>query len=113
MNKHTEGKWVAREQENSFTVGQEFFGGKLIAETAPFFSYLGVAAKEVARANARRIAACVNALEGLTTEQIEDGVFQKVREDRDYLAAEVDALTKQRDELLEALAVAVLQGGGM
>lgn len=47
-----------------------------------------------------RARVCVNALEGLTTEQIEDGVFQKMREDRDFLAAEVDALTKQRDELL-------------
>lgn len=86
MSKHTEGKWVVREQETSFTIGQEFFGGKLIAETAPFFSYLGVAAKEVARENARRIAACVNACAGM-----EDP------------AAEIAELKRQRDELLEAL----------
>lgn len=103
MTGHTGGKWVAREQENSFTIGQERDGGKLIAETAPFFSYLGEAAKERVRADALRIAACVNALDGLTTEQIEDGIFQKMREDRDFLAAEVDAMTKQRDELLSAL----------
>ena len=30
--------------------------------------------------SARRIVACVNALEGLTTEQIEEGVFNNVRD---------------------------------
>ena len=50
-----------------------------------------------AEANARRLVACLNACEGISTEALEgDDAPRKLREDRDLLLA-------QRDELLEAL----------
>ncbi len=56
----------------------------------------GAALAATNQGDARRIVACVNELAGLTTEQVEDGVFTKMRDDR-------DSLIKQRDELLAAL----------
>lgn len=70
-----------------------------------------------AEGDARRIVACVNELAELTTEQIEDGAFKKMRDDRDFLRAELEVwknrcikeanhsvrLERERDELLSAL----------
>ena len=47
-------------------------------------------------ANARRLAACWNACNGVSTEHLEDDAVRKLIQDRDLLLA-------QRDELLEAL----------
>lgn len=51
-------------------------------------------------ANARRIVACVNALESLSIEQIEDDAFVKMRTDRDELLARIKTV---RDDLAEAI----------
>ena len=77
----------------------EYYGGHLIAES-------------ITSANARRIAACVNACEGITTERLEDlgRPLMKHLIGCDERAArqvkEAAALTAQRDELLSALKVA-------
>ena len=52
--------------------------------------------QDITEANARRIAACWNACEGLSIEALEDDAPRKLREDRDLILA-------QRNELLAAL----------
>ena len=52
---------------------------------------------DVHEANARRIVACVNACEGISTENLEDNRPVK------WLAQQYNEVIKQRDELLEAL----------
>ena len=52
---------------------------------------------DVHEANARRIVACVNACEGISTENLEDNRPVK------WLAQQYNEVVKQRDELLEAL----------
>lgn len=102
MSEHTKEPWVYDNSDNHSTM---FYSddatGSIIGECAKYM--FAPRPIEERKANARRIVACVNALEGLTTEQIEEGVLQNMREDSDFLAAEVNALTKQRDELLKAL----------
>ena len=61
----------------------EYYGGHLIAES-------------VSPANRRRIIACWNACEGISTEALEDEAPRKLREDRDQILV-------QRNELLELL----------
>ena len=57
----------------------------------------GVRSEENAKENARRIVACVNACEGISTENLEESRPVK------WLAEQYGATIKQRDELLEAL----------
>lgn len=62
----------------------EYYGGHLIGES-------------IIEANARRIVACVNACQGLSTDELEQhGLVSAV-------GYELIELTKQRDELLTAL----------
>ena len=83
----------------------EYYGGHLIAES-------------VTSANARRIAACVNACEGISTDAIETegsavmgwaraaSKLLRLRSSHDELQELHQAIKEQRDELLAALKVA-------
>jgi hypothetical protein len=51
----------------------------------------------IAEANARRIVACVNACEGISTESLESGEARAVRDE----LANIEKLESQRDQLLE------------
>lgn len=55
--------------------------------------------------NARRIVACVNACEGISTEQLDSWLCMSrpIRKSLEELKAEADREGKQRDELLAAL----------
>ena len=55
--------------------------------------------------NARRIVACVNACEGISTEQLDSwlSMSRPIRKSLEELKAEADREAKQCDELLEAL----------
>lgn len=90
MNKHTPEPW--RLYRNDQSVGDDV--GHAVCDVWPRGD--DQMASEEGKANARRIVACVNELAGLTTEQIEDGAFAKMRDDRDFLL-------KQRAELLSAM----------
>lgn len=86
MSKHTKEPWNGKPLNVCF-VEFEKLG---IAVTIPQYS------DEEAKANARRIVACVNACKGLDTEGLErNGLVSAV-------GYELIGLTKQRDELLAA-----------
>jgi len=84
MSEHTNGPWIANCPR-----------GMIVSMSEDATGECSVICSWLSDSNARRIAACVNALEGLTTEQIEDGAFQKMREDRDFLAAELYKATQE------------------
>ena len=62
----------------------EYYGGHLIGES-------------ITEANARRIAACVNACAGMRNDELEGGLLIGV------MQVKIDLLESQRDELLAAL----------
>ena len=70
----------------------EYYGGHLIGES-------------IVEANARRIVACVNAIAGVPTEWLEKFSI----DGSENVAQENARLTKQRDELLDVLEMAVEQ----
>ena len=94
MSKHTQEPWSFDKYENIIAKSEQLL---LVGISTPIGTGLW---REEGKANARRIVACVNALAGLTTEQIEDGAFAKMRDDRDFLL-------KQNSEMLSALDAAV------
>lgn len=92
---HTPGPWSVAKGDGYFVVETRTAGIKFIAQGESEAGDL---------ANARRIVACVNACEGLTTEALERlGTLDRARVQLDVVR--VEAL-RQRDELLEALQIA-------
>jgi Arc/MetJ family transcription regulator len=65
--KHTPGPWRLGDDST-----QVVTDALIIAETVPMYG----AYRAEREANARRIVACVNALEGVTTEDLESGAFK-------------------------------------
>ena len=97
--KHTPGPWRIDEYRNFVTPdGPLYLGGV----TTPLT--LGANMRK-GWENARRIVACVNACEGIGTEQLESWlcmsrpILQSMKE----LKSEADREAKQRDDLLDAL----------
>lgn len=92
MSKHTQGRWrIGRYPEVIETAGKndiclDMPNGGIYILAACNSNFM-----DDARANARRIVACVNACEGLPNEELEDGALPIV----------TDKLQRQRDELLE------------
>ncbi len=97
MSKHTPEPW----NTSNGRIYQEGKKQSTIATVAKDFQDYMIFNED----DARRIVACVNALAGLTTEQIEDGAFAKMRDDRDFLL-------KQNSEMLEALEGVASSGRG-
>lgn len=116
MMEHTKEPWVIDEREELATNFYSDDATGSIIGCVPNYKFAPRSLEE-RKANARRIVACVNALSGLTTEQIEEGVFTKLRAERDALLVDRDnwredaralresqeRLWKQRDELRAAL----------
>lgn len=59
----------------------------------------------------RRIVVSVNEFRDLTLDQIEDGVFSKMRDDRDYLLRDRDTVLKQNTALLASLKLVTMELG--
>ena len=93
MSKHTKEPW--RTDAPSGFPGDVMAGKEMIARTT-------ITEQSNAKANARRIVACVNACAGISTEVLEQGIdavfglAHNMRQER-------NALVRQRDELLTAL----------
>jgi hypothetical protein len=61
--------------------------------------------QDISEANARRLVACWNACEGISTEALEgDDAPRKLREDRDLLLAQRDELLAQLKKVREVIA---------
>lgn len=93
MSKHTKGPWRIVEGRTHGSL-EVFSGDTAIAE----IWRRGNASLEMA--NARRIVACINACEGFSAEELQGADLFKDSIESD---AEIIALKKQRDELLESL----------
>ena len=115
--KHTPTPWVVLPEEcdkpyirvRGTVLGARF---KVANVLTPVYEGVHQREAEETRANARRIAACVNACEGIGTERLEDlgrPLMQHLIGCDERAARQVKeaaALTAQRDELLAALKVA-------
>ena len=120
--KHTPTPWVVLPEEcdkpyirvRGTVLGARF---KVANVLAPVYEGVHQREAEETRANARRIAACVNACEGIGTERLEDlgrPLMQHLIGCDERAARQVKEaadLTAQRDELLAALKVLVENGG--
>lgn len=58
---------------------------------------------EPSEANARRLVACWNACEGISTEHLEDDAVRKLMQDRDLLLAQRDELLAELKKALDSL----------
>lgn len=95
--KHTPGPWIIDEDASSFDIFSDAeVGTPFIASIRR--SALSSGLDELARANARRIVACVNACEGVPTEVLE---AEKYINSASFGLRR--SIKKQRDELLAAL----------
>lgn len=100
---HTETPWVLCQQDGAKLAYTIFASSQLKAgwiEVAEWDSYVALAGglnSGNAEANARRIVACVNACEGISTENLEYGLPVK------ELVQQCNEAIWQRDELLAAL----------
>jgi hypothetical protein len=95
---HTQGRLEANDKRSKGGGGFSLFAGG---------QYIGFVSDSDAitdwEANARRLAACWNACEGLSTEALEgDDAPRKLREDRDLLLAQRDELLAVVQELEES-----------
>lgn len=121
---HTPGPWkVAADYENSLHIcapwgdkvkpgSEETFGSCYGAHICGIeYSTSGIATKEKAKANARRIVACVNACEGIDPFVLASWELQGVtiKQQMDEAQTAVIEAHEQRDELLEALEAIVDQ----
>jgi uncharacterized protein YmfQ (DUF2313 family) len=72
--KHTKGPWIVNEVNNGIMLSHSHDNPNRVpgffAEVRKFNGYA------TAIANAKRIVACINACEGITTEALEDGVVE-------------------------------------
>lgn len=93
MSKHTKEPW--RTDAPSGFPGDVMAGKEMIARTT-------ITEQSNAKANARRIVACVNACAGISTEVLEQGIDAVFGLAHD-MRQERNALVRQRDELLTAL----------
>ena len=87
---HTNGRLYPLQGDPSVLHAEQGARGRRVCCTESFGD------KDENNANARRLAACWNACDGIGTEHLEDDAVRKLIQDRDLLLA-------QRDELLKAL----------
>lgn len=111
MKQHTKEPWVvANEYDNRVHVCAPWSNEVRPEDSETFGSYLGahvcelpfndgVPTREQARANARRIVACVNVCAGIGTEILENAPDFSTA----FLSSETIRLKEQRDELFAAL----------
>ena len=93
--KHTPGPW-------EIMLHDDHAGFGLWAESWGFLGFLDSGTPD--EANARRIVACVNACEGITTDEIEHGDIALIRPgSQGSIKAERDRLASLNRELVEAL----------
>lgn len=102
MSGHTQGPWEIRIERGIHCIRPSnpdqpgYTGGY-----APIAKVCGDARLNNNEADARRIVACINACEGLSTEALESlGTLDRASVSRDV---EITMLRQQRDQLLEAL----------
>lgn len=93
MSKHTPGPWHIVE-------GRTYGSLEVFSEDTAIAEIWRRGNASLEMANARRIVACINACEGFSTEEL-DGA--NLFADSIASDAEIIALKKQRDELLEAV----------
>lgn len=99
MSKHTQGTWRADKNGVNHGIYDED-GNKIATIKGSSIPSLD----ERPAANARRIVACWNACEGLSTELLEKASLQPYHvEAREKLSEYTKSLEIQRDELLDAL----------
>lgn len=104
MSEHTKEPWTSDQGFNAMINA----GENLVATCFDGISGEGIN-HDMANANARRIVACVNALEGFKTEELEDTgkieeLYKKHRDDARREALEhIKVVENQRDEALAAL----------
>jgi hypothetical protein len=89
QSQHTSGPWKIYNDENPLDFSMDYWINGLNGEIVCSFG--------VSRENARRIVACVNACEGVSTEFLETLADMPEKN-----VAKYEQLLKQRDELLEA-----------
>lgn len=92
MSKHTPAPWLENEHHQVFGPN----GRRICVDGFAF----GTHSTEESQANTKRVVACINACEGFSLEELEGANLFADSIESD---AEIIALKKQRDELLEAL----------
>ena len=98
--KYTKGPWNANfTRFSGWVVGFHITDPKhgSLRPICEAYDKMGAMNPDEIAANARRIVACVNACEGISTENLEENRPVK------WLAQQYNEVVKQRDELLEAL----------
>ena len=103
MSKHTAEPWLFDDEDEAITTEER----KRKRHTRIATVTLGWADpfNSEQLANGRRIVACVNACEGISTEQLESWLCMSrpIRKSLEELKSEADREGAQRDDLLEAL----------
>ena len=96
---YTPGPWRVDDVGVGFEIAA---GNEVVAQAQQVY---GDHKHKIRRGNARRIVACVNACEGISTEQLESWLCMSrpIRKSLEELKAEADREGKQRDDLIAVL----------